>query len=347
MLKIFKLYLINIAVFFSLIICIELIFGYWFQDYNFGPELRGKRIQKIVFNHNNEETIYLRDFYGFREDVNIYEKYDASKIKIIFNGGSTGDEMYLNYNDTIVGNINSYLKKDNTNLKIYNASLSGKSLKGHIQEFKSWFQNIPNFKPNIIIYYFGINDRYITKDHWHDFKGNLNSFEKIFWNISQKSIFWEKIKFIKDNFFFSIRDKYFTDDKDLIKKLKSNKFISYEFAKTNYKIEGIEQQKIINIYKKNLEKLKKQLNLFNIKPIFITQIRYDINGQEILYFLNEELKEFSKKNNYDIIKLDELITYPLSNSFVDRVHTNKKGSKEISAVLYPHLKKILIEYFSN
>ena len=347
MFKVFKLFLINIAVFFSLIICIELIFGYWFQDYNFGPELRGKRIQKIVFNHNNKKTIYLRDFYGFREDVNIYEKYDASKIKIIFNGGSTGDEMYLNYNDTIVGNINSYLKKDNTNLKIYNASLSGKSLKGHIQEFKSWFQNIPNFKPDIIIYYFGINDRFITKDRWHDFKVELNFFEKIFWNITQKSIFWEKIKFIKDNFFFSKRDKYFTNDKNLIKKLKSNKFISYEFAKTNYKIKDIEQQKIINIYKKNLEKLKKQLDLFNIKPIFITQIKYDINGQEILYFLNEELKEFSENNNYDIIKLDELITYPLVDSFVDTVHTNKKGSKEVSKVLYPHLKKILTEYFNN
>ena len=70
-------------------------------------------MQKIVFNHKNEKTIYLRDFYGFRENNNIYEKYDASKIKIIFNGGSTADEMYLNYNDTIVGNLNSFLIKDN------------------------------------------------------------------------------------------------------------------------------------------------------------------------------------------------------------------------------------------
>ena len=112
MLKLIKLFLINLIVLLFLIICSDLILGYWFKDYNFGPQLRGKRIQKIVFNHNNEKTTYLRDFYGFREDKNIYEKYDASKIKIIFNGGSTGDEMYLNYNDTIVGNLNSYLNKD-------------------------------------------------------------------------------------------------------------------------------------------------------------------------------------------------------------------------------------------
>ena len=129
MFRVIKIFLINLTVLFSLVVFIELIFGYWFKDYNFGPELRGKRMQKIVFNHKNEKTIYLRDFYGFRENNNIYEKYDASKIKIIFNGGSTADEMYLNYNDTIVGNLNSFLIKDNINLKIYNASLSGKSLR--------------------------------------------------------------------------------------------------------------------------------------------------------------------------------------------------------------------------
>ena len=347
MFKVIKIFLINLTVLFSLVVFIELIFGYWFKDYNFGPELRGKRMQKIVFNHKNEKTIYLRDFYGFRENNNIYEKYDASKIKIIFNGGSTADEMYLNYNDTIVGNLNSFLIKDNINLKIFNASLSGKSLKGHVQEFKSWFQNIPNFKPDIIIYYFGINDRIVRKDRWNDFKLNLNFYEEIFWNITQKSFFWEKIKYVKDTFFFSQRDKYFTDDKNLIKKLKNSEFISYEFAKINYKLENEEQKKIINIYNKNLEKLKNQINLFDITPIFITQIKYDINGQKILYFLNEELKKFSKDNGYHIIKLDEMITYPLNDSFIDTVHTNKKGSEEISKILYPELKKILIEYYGN
>ena len=45
----------------------------------------------------------------------------------------------------------------------------------------------------------------------------------------------------------------------------------------------------------NLDKLLEQLYIFNIKSIFITQIKYDINGQRILFFLNEELKNFQKK----------------------------------------------------
>ena len=344
---ILKLTLINIVVFLILIICSDLIFGYWFKGYNFGPQLKGKRIQKIVYNRNNEETVYLRDFYGFREDKNIYEKYDTSKIKIIFNGGSTGDEMYLDYDDTIVGNLNTYLNEDNANLKIYNASLSGKSLNGHIQEFRSWFKNIPNFKPDIIIYYLGINDRGIKPDRWHDFKYDLNFINKIYWNITQKSFFYEKLKYIKDNFFFSQRDKYFTNDKDLIKKLKSDEFVSYQYAKSNYKLDSIKEKKVINHFKKNLEKLKNELSTSNITPIFITQIKYDINGQEILYLLNEVLKKFSKENNYNVIKLDELIMSPLSNSFMDTIHTNKKGSKEIAKILYPELKKILFKYYNN
>ena len=345
--KILKLTFINIIVFLVFVIFSDLIFGYWFKDYNFGPQLRGKRIQKIVFNHNNEKTIYLRDFYGFRTGGNIYEKYDPSKIKIIFNGGSTGDEMNLSYDDTIVGKLNTYFNEDQTNLKIYNASLSGKSLNGHIEEFRSWFKDIPNFNPDIMIYYFGINDRSIKLNRWHDFKYNLNFFNKIYWNITQKSFFYEKLKYVKDNYFFSQRDKYFTNNKELIKKLKNNEFVSYEYAKSNYKLDSAEEKKIVNNFKINLEKLKNQLNKFDIKPIFITQVKYDINGQEVLYLLNEELKEFSKKNDYHIIKLDELINYPLNNSFIDAVHTNKKGSKEISRILYPKLKKILFKYYKN
>ena len=72
----------------------------------------------------------------------------------------------------------------------------------------------------------------------------------------------------------------------------------------------LKKKKLLTTFKINLEKLKNQLNKFDIKPIFITQIKYDINGQEVLYLLNEELKEFSKKNDYHIIKLDELINYP-------------------------------------
>ena len=153
-----------------LVVIIEVSFGYWFDRYNFGPDMRGKRIQKIIFKNNldfiedKENVVFYKDFYGFRSNKeNIYEKYDASKIEVVFNGGSTSEEMFLNYDQTIVGNLNKFLHNDNIDITIYNAAVSGKSLVGNINEFSVWFEKIPNFKPKIMIYYIGLNDRYVRK----------------------------------------------------------------------------------------------------------------------------------------------------------------------------------------
>ena len=64
--------------------------------------MRGKRVQKIVFYNHNEKINYFRDYYGFRENNKLDKKYNTGDIKIVFNGGSTGDEMFLNYKDTIL-----------------------------------------------------------------------------------------------------------------------------------------------------------------------------------------------------------------------------------------------------
>lgn len=135
--------------------------------------MRGKRNQittykKIIDGHEKVWNV-SRDNYGFREDFKHYFNYDLSNIEIVFNGGSTGEEIDKEYDDTIVGLINLYLLKDNYNIKIYNASLSGKSLNGYIYDFKNWFSKLNNFQPKIMIFYTGINDRnLIIKSGWQD-----------------------------------------------------------------------------------------------------------------------------------------------------------------------------------
>ena len=42
---------------------------------------------------------------------------------------------------------------------------------------------------------------------------------------------------------------------------------------------------------------------YQIIPVFITQINYDGLSNYNLYLINEKLKEFCKKENYNIIKL--------------------------------------------
>ena len=64
-----------------------------------------------------------------------------------------------------------------------------------------------------------------------------------------------------------------------------------------------------------------------------------------LFFLNQETKKFSNKNNYPIIKLDELVDENLNKGFfTDNIHTNKEGSNYIANLIYPELKNILIKY---
>ena len=49
----------------------------------------------------------------------------------------------------------------------------------------------------------------------------------------------------------------------------------------------------------------------------------------------------SLKNNYPIIKLDELIDNMPLNSFYDTMHTTPKGNKIISNKILPELKRII------
>ena len=197
----------------------------------------------------------------------------------------------------------------------------------------------------------GINDRSIPGDSnkWHDFELRLNFLNKIFWTISQKSFLYEKAKLIKIKYFphLDYRNQYNTDDEVLIKRLHNNEYISFNYAKNNYRIENENERKVIETYRNNLGKLKKELINWDIKPIFITQINFNINGDRILHFINEETKKFAEENNYKVIKLDELIVDSLNHSFIDGYHTNNMGSEKIAKILYNSLKEELKFYSHN
>ena len=299
--KLFIVIKINFFVIISLLIFIEIVFGYWFKKDHFSHHMRGKRLQKIEFNFNqpnfSKKSIFKRDYYGFREDYKFDDEYDLSNIKIVFNGGSTGEEMFKPYNKTIVGRLNNFLKKDNFQYKIYNASLAGKSLLGKINDFNVWFNKLDNFHPNLMIFYIGINDRKIPSKRFHDNNAELNIFNKIIYLISQNSFFWEKIKKIKDIYFTTKRDGYLLYDKKISEKIKKG-FKSFDEAKNKFTIPNNKEEKILINYENNLKILKKILEEKKIIPIFITQINYEGNGDKMLFLLNKTLKKFCEKNSF-------------------------------------------------
>ena len=107
----------NFLVFFVAIILIEIFFGYWFKDENFGIYMRKERkinwLTTSNFNKKKYEFFYKRNYWGFRG-----EEFDPKNVKVIFEGGSTGNHRFTPEELTIVGLINQKLKNSNFSINI-------------------------------------------------------------------------------------------------------------------------------------------------------------------------------------------------------------------------------------
>jgi lysophospholipase L1-like esterase len=337
--KKFILFVINLSIFVIFIGVIELIFGYWLKNNNFGIYMRSERNKVVKFSvnhHNNKKIdfIHKRNFYGF-----IGNDFDPSDVKVIFEGGSTGAEIWKPQEASIVENLNSLLSLDNIDKKIYNASVNGKSIRGYIYDFNHWFKRIPNFNPDYVIFYLGINDRKFPDDEIHRFfdqQHSTNFTKKIRDYIKNNSFFLEKIK--------KIENKYFPKNKIMYNKNKENlynnfEYINYKNAKKlfsdNYNDKDIIYLQALKLRLKNLNKVIIDKKII---PIFITQIKFDGLSEKRLFLANEEVKKFAKKNNYKIIPLDELIDKIEKGDFFDEYHTTISGSKKIALKIYEYLE---------
>jgi lysophospholipase L1-like esterase len=332
-----KTVLINLGFIVVLIVIIEMIFGYWFKANNFGIYARSQRNVRILVSteHSGKKTehLYKRNFYAFRGD-----EFNPKDVEIIFMGGSTGNQRYTPENLSIVGKLNSFLEKDNINKKIYNASTDGQSTRGYVNNFLYWFTKIPNFKPKVFIFYSGINDSKCCPK-WarhYDFKVADKTILRVRDYAKNNSILLELFKKMEDKYFPKMLFGYIQPYK---KSHEDYEFIDFNKAQIKYSKDEIneKQKKMLISFQKNLQNLKIQINKYNAKPIFITQVQYDGNGDNNVFLINKELKKFSKKNNYALIALDETITDLNKTDFYDGVHTTFDGSNKIAKIIYPQL----------
>ncbi|MDC1111982.1 hypothetical protein OAS24_00035 [Candidatus Pelagibacter sp.] len=337
-----KIVFFNLSIFIILILLFELFFGYWFKKDSFGIYIRDQRnIEKkfdIIHNNNNYKYTFKRNSLGF-----IGEEIDAKKIKIVFEGGSTGEQLFTPPNYRLVDQFNSYFKNDKIDIKIINASKGGKTTRGYYNDFKNWFPKIKNFDPKIFIFYTGHNDASLKlPKHFDDMKRE-NFFDQIEDFIKNNSIIYElKVK-IKNQYFGKIRTNYGLYEKDLYD---DYKYINYQEAKIKFNLKNLnlEEKNLLNNFEKNLLNLDKKITETKVVPIFITQVRFNGISTKTLFLVNETLKEFCKLRNYHIIKLDEIVEGFEKNDFYDKIHTGINGSQKISKILYPYLKEILIRY---
>ena len=305
--------------------------------------MRSERNKNDLFNvtHNDKKYTfyYKRNFYAFRGD-----EFDPSHVEVVFEGGSTGNQRFTPEEYTIVGNLNKYFKKDNSEIFIYNASTDGKTTRGYVNDFLYWFPKIPNFNPKFFIFYTGINDRRFQYKHY-DFKSATTRLKKLRDYIKNNSIILGIIKKIENKYFPQLTDVYVVSDKELYKNFV---YVNFEAAKKKHSLNNLteNEKSLLLTFKTRLENLKKIIKKNKFIPIFITQIKFDGLSDKNLFLINQELKKFSKSNNFDLIALDELVNNMEIDDYFDQLHTTIQGSEKIAMTLYPQLKKIL-EYEKN
>ncbi len=338
--KFFKIIAYNFLTFFFFLILIEVIFGYWFKEENFGIYMRKER--KInwqtssIFNEKEYNFFYKRNYWGFRG-----EEFEPKDVKIIFEGGSTGNQRYTPEELTIVGLINDKFESLNHDIKIFNASTDGKSVNGYINDFNFWFSKIPDLNFKYVIFFIGINDRfnYNYEESFWDNKVSKKKFDQIKDYIKNNSIFIDKYKFFKNKYFPTNTLAYNFDNELLYKDFE---YISYKKASILHNNLDENDLNLINQFKLRLIKLKLIIEKKQIKPIFITQLKFDGVKEKKLFLINNELKNFAQKNQYFFIPLDEILVMKV-NDYYDELHTTPQGSKRIADKIFP----LLLNFFEK
>ena len=357
MLKTLKIILINILVFFILIIFFEITFGYILNKKNNLDchYLLCKRIFRyetnLHKNISNYQIIYQRDNFGFRN-----RHKDFNNIDILVIGGSTTDERYLKDQHTWTNQLQTMLSNYyNLDINVVNSGIDGQSTFGHLWNFENWYSKIKNFSPNYIFFYIGINEGLYLPDLYGSKNQEINFDNKQ--DISNFSIS-NKIKFfIKKN--NSIIYKIYTAVNDFFKNDlyvvgHSNKRIKNNYEVPNKKFEIDEEAK--KLFLNNLNSLYKHSKEIGSIPVFITQ--KTLRGKKInnqIFSINEYDFFSYEKNISDIIinfcESTKLYCINLNKNFnlktnytYDLVHFSPQGSKELSKFLFNNLKdKILIK----
>ena len=342
-----KTLLTNFLIIFSFIVLIELIFGYWFDKYNFGPYMREHRMknQPTIVNYNGEIYTYnyKRNYYGFRGDDT-----EPSNIEAIIVGGSEIDERYKPDEFTITEYLNKNLEKNNYDLKIVNAAIEAQSTVGIIYNFKHWFTKLENFSPKLILFYIGMNDITIPENVNIEKRGgdghvlNPDKVEVFFDNIKSRSFFYDSARIFK--FKFLPRKNFVKYDGNIDPNLKDNfKYINYDTALKNYDIELLKRkyETKINNYLSRVDILYENAKKINSNPIFITSVKGDGNTK-INFIFNYSLISHCEKKKYNCInlakKLEGKFNYWRNES---HTHTSIKGSEIIANLIFEDLVKIL------
>ena len=337
-----KILITNIFVFLTAIILVELFFGYWFKnklENKLSSERNIYRVYVTNFKYLDNSSLYIKNNFGFR--VKNTEE-DISFPDIVFVGGSTVNQKFLNYDETTVG----ILKKNLTNYKILNAGVDGMSIKGHINSFEMWFDKMDQFKPKYYIFLIGINDRYMIETFkFRDYIDNLEESDdssNLREYLESNSFFFTKGRIVKSVL-------YLKHGINLgIKKVKRNhvyierdefKFVSYIDKKNQYLLLSKERKQKYEKFKKwylnQLNQLTEKVKERGAVPIFINQTTGYGQSFESLV-VAETVLDNCRIKKIKCIDVARKLNLEYED-FYDESHLNINGSKKIANYILSEL----------
>ncbi|WP_170610386.1 SGNH/GDSL hydrolase family protein [Ruegeria arenilitoris] len=344
----------------------ELIFGTWFSDQHalmkFTKLRNYEKVQENPIHVGKPTVTYSRDNYGFRG-----LEGDVSDIDILTVGGSTTDQRWVDNSQTYQAVMRDLFAASGQSVSIVNAGIDGQSTFGHIANFSSWFNEIPNLDARYVLYYVGINDLLISQptDTYDVVALEDNAYNNLKATIKTKSVFYQLYRVVKSAFaeehsLNELNRTNIADREPLVTEPKISAPLDVVFGPS------------LESYTDRISELAKLTRDFGAEPIFVTQrsARWTRrNGQvagiaeyqpDFFELVRQQLpKEYQNLNgvdfyrferaladaqmaaceNVDAICLDLMaeIDFDLASDFYDPIHTSATGSQAIGEYLYSRL----------
>ena len=330
----------NILIFLILIIITEIFFGYWFKN-NLNIKLASERnihrVYNLDFKYLKNDSSYIKNNDGFR----INKINDSiNNADIAFIGGSTVNQKFLNYNESMVGIISDNKPK----IKIVNAGVDGMSIKGHIKSHGLWFDKIKNFNPKYYIYIIGINDRYLVdtfsfRDHIDNLEES-DSISNLRELLESNSFFFTKGRYIKSLMYLKYGLKIGSKDvkkNHVYLERNKNEFISFFERERKYNQLSDKKKyiKFENWYSNRLEELSNIVTSKGSVPIYINQTTGYGHSFES-YIVAKTITKHCKEKKITCLNSAKNLQFKFED-FYDESHLNIEGSKKFADYILKNL----------
>lgn len=350
-----KIATINAAVLLGLLLVVELIFGNWVRPMSIGDLKRFSIPINVNYDYdvaplygNPAEPLtiqYTRNQWGLRGDFR-----ELGEVDVLTVGGSTTDQKFLDDHSTWQSFTQKELAARGVRKTFANAGVDGQSTAGHLFDFDNWFNLLPELKPDIVLFYIGINDVMKTAARG-DYDGSMDASS---WRV--KSALWQIVRLVRGG--MNARAAQVVHGR-------KQSYTEADFTAEGM-LDGATRQelatRISTRFLQNVDLLAERSRALGARPVFVTQNAYgwnagageprgirqpgpvrihdhEMNYADVSYLhqqLNAALLRHCQERKLDCIDMAREIVLD-ADDYYDWLHTAPSGAAKIGAYLAPRL----------